>query len=1064
MSDYTYGFRVAESPRTYGSGVFLNPPAVPAYAERYAEQRAAYPSMPSYNPASVSLTSPDEAHENWMRDIDLAKEEGSVAEFAMHKIPAYRSKILTAMGNRDYTRVEALDKEISDFVEKNREGLQPWANLQRSGPQGAALSAQVNQILDGSYKDVWTMAPQGQGAQGQSMRAFLDDNSDEARDSRARTFAQKRGMATEVARAITDEMDALHSLFAKDKDTFAEFDKAQGLNLADDDRARMASDWVQTKWNLAHDKDAASAFAGEDGNLDVRELNAFLSTWENNLSRTKNGGISIIKDAIASYKELKDSENPVRPETFVQDFARFQGGLTRTVTTVNDKGIVTSQQPSPVSMAQAIGLASKALSVGKKLGLSPDRILRNSAVQKLLADANAETQSLRDFGFDIYSSSDFPNDDIVETVFAKVGLPGAEDKMSFYYDGVKALNNAVMTRPDIGSVPTTSADGTPQFTQDSSLSLAPLELPVRKALATSIASQRQGNESWKDAVARITSSENGMALVKDAVKKSLPNSTNPILLDALADAYIGNLVGRPGGSRVSAVQVLQDFAFPDQDEDGAPAPTLQETMRKNGVLLGTTVQRPVPVEDRDAQGKVTKTTKLESVELSASDKNVAATLAANPDEVLPPVDGDTKEVKSRFKSIGELLGQSSTEDRDRYLEREVAKAIAVGGEAPRVDDVNSFLDFKGHKRHGVLNTPADECRMTQFIDDTMNLADTASRPDASLKDILWLAQSYSRAQDGLLAENLGILGSAAVNRASSRQLLRDHRRPGETLDDVYRRLKKAYPSSDFYGVRIEVLRQACAQVLGTHGFLDNGKFNMKSGLLHLSKEFPEESAKSALFATLTGGDGKFNADAYIAHEQKRRLASVYRKPEPAVDVSPEEVALQTEARRMLQVYGESAVVPKKLWDHCVQQSCGDPRAANMMYGRLAEHYVQKRERKGQATADQWLGEVTKRRFRYFPVVNPETGQIQTGVVNRSDQLMTNDEYEEQIQRINESRHARGLDLIPRSTLLESDAAGPYTWKAMEAAQQAAAKFKAEQELKNRLEGERAIWVKQATEQ
>lgn len=1019
MSDYTYGFRIAESPRAYGFGVPLNPPATPAYAERYAEQRAAYPSMPSYNPASVSLTSPDEAHENWMRDIDLAEEDGSVAEFAMHKIPAYRSKILTAMGNRDYARVEALDKEISDFVEKNREGLQPWANLQRSGPQGAALSKQVNQILDGSYKDEWAMASQERGVQGQSMRMFLDDNSDEARDARARAFAQKRGMTTEVARAITDETNALHSLFAKDKNTFAEFDKTQGLNLADDDRVRMASDWTQTKWNLAHDKDVASAFTGDDGSLDVQELGAFLSAWENNLSRTKNGGVSIIKDAIASYKELKDSENPMRPETFVQDFARFQGGLTRTVTTVNDKGVVTSQQPSSVSMAQAIGIASKALSVGKKLGLSPNQILRNSDVQKLLADANDETQNFRDFGFDIYSSSDSPNDDIVETVFAKVGLPGAEDKMSFYYDGVKALNNAVMTKPDVGDALTPTSDGAPQFTQDSTLSLVPLELPVRKALATSIASQRQGNESWKDAVARITSSENGMALVKDAVKKSLPNSTNPILLDALADAYIGNLVGRPDGARVSAVQVLRDFAFPNQDENGAPAPTLLETMRKNGVLLGTVVQRPVPVESRDAQGNVTKTMENKPFPLSASDKNIAMALATNPDEVLPPVDGDTKEVKSRFKSIGKLLEQTPSDDRDRdrYLKREVAKAIAAGGEAPGVPDVESFLNLKGGEHlSDWFAGPAEMERKIQLTKNLNRLAENSKTSETPLTDLLWLASVWH--------DSKGIMGWA------------------QRRTDL----------------------DVALSVLDQHGFIDGGKFNMNSGLLHLSKEFPQEAAKSALFATLAGGEGKFDADAYLAHEQKRRLASVYRKPEAASDVSPEEVALQTEARRMLQVYGESAVVPKKLWDHCVQQSCGDPRAANMMYSRLAEHYVQKRERKGQATADQWLGEVTGRKFRYFPVVDPGTGQIQTGVVNRSDQLMTDDEYEEQIQRVNESRHARGLAPIPRSTLLESDAAGPYTWKAMEAAQQAAAKFKAEEELKNRLAGERAIWVKQATEQ
>lgn len=533
--------------RSYGAWTCQNPPS-------------------SYNPAASSLSGQDEAHENWMRDIELAREKGSVAEFAMHKIPAYRSKILTAMGNRDYARVEALDKEISDFVKKNREGLRPWANLQRSGPQGVALSERVRQILDGSYKDAWALASTSQSGQAQTLRQFLIEWSAEARASRLKSFARRHGLNMGLARAIADESDALHPLFANDKRIYDEIDTTPGIALADDERVRMASDWIRTKWTLAHDKEVISAFTGEDGKLDVRELTAFLSAWENNLPRTKNGGISIVKDAIASYKELKDSRSPMRPETFVQDFVRFQGGLARTVTTVNDKGIVTSQQPSPVSMAQAMGLANAALRVGLKLDLSPRQIFGNEDLARLLADQCAGVQRFRDFGFKIYSFDKTLDENMAETAFARIGVPGAVNKMSFYRDGMCALDRAVMSVHEYVLDPC-SAEVVPRTRVAQNTRLASLEKRIRKALAAALLSQRRRGEAWQITVDRVMLNGDGRDVVKDTVRKSLAEVTyNETVKDAIVDAYLGNLEVRPDRGHLNALCVLRELARPEADD------------------------------------------------------------------------------------------------------------------------------------------------------------------------------------------------------------------------------------------------------------------------------------------------------------------------------------------------------------------------------------------------------------------------------------------------------------------------------------------------------------------
>lgn len=517
----------------------------------------------SYNPAASSLSEQDEAHENWMRDIELAREKGSVAEFAMHKIPAYRSKILTAMGNGDYGRAQALDQEISDFVEKNREGLRPWANLQRSGPQGVALSERVRQILDGSYKDAW--ASTSQGGQAQTLRQFLIEWSAEARTSRLKSFARRHGLNMGLARAIADESDALHPLFAKDKMVYDEIDTTPGIALADDERVRMASDWIRTKWSLAHDKEVVSAFTGEDGNLDVRELTTFLLEWENNLSRTKNGGVSIVKDAIASYKELKDSGSPMRPAAFVQDFVRFQGGLTRTMTTVNDKGVITSQQPSPVSMAQTMGLANAALRVGLKLGLSPRQILGNEDLARLLADQCTEVQRFRDFGFKIYSFDKTLDENMAETAFARIGVPGAVNKMSFYRDGMYALDRAVMSVHEYVLDPC-SAEVVPRTRVVRNTRLDSLEKRIRTTLAAALLSQRRRGEAWQTTVDRVMLNGDGRDVVKDAVRKTLAEVTyNETVKEAIVDAYLGNLEVRPDRGHLNALCVLRELAHPEAD-------------------------------------------------------------------------------------------------------------------------------------------------------------------------------------------------------------------------------------------------------------------------------------------------------------------------------------------------------------------------------------------------------------------------------------------------------------------------------------------------------------------
>lgn len=967
--------------RSYGAWTYQNPPS-------------------SYNPAASSLSEQDEAHENWMKDIELAREKGSVAEFAMHKIPAYRSKILTAMGNGDYGRVQALDQEISDFVKKNREGLQPWANLQRSGPQGVALSERVRQILDGSYKDAWALASTSQGGQAQTLRQFLIEWSAEAQASRLKSFARRHGLNMGLARAIADEGDALHPLFANDKRIYVEIDTMPGIALADDERVRMASDWIRTKWSLAHDKEVVSAFTGEDGNLDVQELTAFLSAWENNLSRAKNGGISIIKDAIASYKELKDSGRPMRPATFVQDFVRFQGGLTRTMTTVNDKGVVTSQQPSPVSMEQAMGLVNAALRVGRKLGLSSRQILGNVNLLRLLADQNAATQNLRDFGFKIYSPSESPNENVVESVFAQLKVPGAKDWMTFYYDGMAALNKAIMTPPEVVVLATT-LEGVPQLGQDRDMNLKPLELSIRKALANSILSQRQGNESWATTEHRIRSAEGGMALVKEAVRKAIPRGVDPVIANAIVEAYVWDLFGRgSNATRVNALDVLRKIACPTNEETAQHIPTERMKFRRAGRLLGSPIRVQVPVLDEEGVPMIG----LDGVQLTATEfhplraggsETFALQLWRHPDEVMPVIDGDTKELGVLFSEIGRCLCLSDGDEKTRQLERAVAKAIASGGEAPNVPDVETFLLFEwGPESGGIPVTSKNRQKTAEFSRAVRSMVEAAGNV-GKLQDILWLAYTVKKAAE----------------------------RKWRVMPEGGHRLLQS--------VALSPADRESRRVLEAHGFLDNGKLNMESGLRHLEKEFSEEAAKSALFATLNGDvKGNLDADAYLAYEQKIRLDSVDGNvSESVLRPSSEEVALQTEARRLIQLYSSSAI-PGKLWVHCLRESCENVRAAAMRHLRLSDHYVRKQRRNGQAVADHWLDDVIKSRFRYYPVVNPVTDAIQRDVVCRSDSPMSDEAYVSQIEAINKARREKGRPAIEMSAFALCDSVGPKTWPKM----------------------------------
>lgn len=996
-------------------------PQVPEYAQRYNRERADFPSMPSYDPAAGRLDPQDQAHENWMKDVDMADRGGNkVADFVINRLPDYRQRILSAMGNDDRDLVESIRGEMMGFVDKHRDELQPWANLRHSGEQARVLSGYVGSLLDGSYQDKWatgqTVNGRGEAVGGTTMRAFMTDQSPEAIESRSKAYAAKRGFDLDLARTMTDPNAELHKVFASDKDTYEKF-KASNGDLADDDRMRMSTQWTRDKWDLVRRN--RDAFAGVD------DMTDFFRSWENNFSRTKNGGAALVENAIRAYEGQRRSANGVNANAFVENYANFVNGLVGTKTVTDSKGQTQHIEASSVDRMKAFGLANAALTVGRRLGIGANDVLSRSEMKDMLADQLREIKALGDNGFDIYSVSKSPNEDAAETVMARLGVPGATDRFKYYSDARRNLDSAVLSDNDVGlaSIPDTARgrDGKPVSVENAFL--RPIEMPVRDALARSISGFREGDEGWGATVERVLGDGEKRKAVKADVLKSLSGiKAEPEVKDALAEAYIGNLTAE---KRVSATDVLRDLAGMTVDAKGEATTTKAQELQADQLRLGQTVTVTNPethLSGTPGAGQVTADRSQTRTLTASGDTRFQAALRANPNLVMPRLDGEPQSIADGFREIGSALAYTG-EDRQKKVDSSV---IDLLGKLTRFG-VTGWVTNGDWFRDGAKNLPVQDSGSA--LDPARSSVETLIRwANANdLESILQLAAVVSKTQGSNLwlernpMERVNTTGGYAQLGAAMRASSANRDVPGRIAKAAF----KVLSDNGFFPKE------------GSVGLVTPLKgMNLAAGLEFLKVNHKDAMNSSPTYAALFSSGSSVrdhvDVDGFLAQQQKRRLASSFI----AKDSAPAgETPVQKSARNLLQVYdrdSQNVRANNELWTHCLRESGNKPAAAAQMFNSYADYYAQERVRGGKVSADSWLKDITSRHWRYLPVVDKGTGTIRQGVYQRSASAMTDQEFKDYCRQCNATLIRDQVPLqIDQVTFDKFDSEGSVRWFEMQ---------------------------------
>ena len=632
--------------------------AVPsALASRYKAPGSARPQA-MQAPAAQEPAQGDEIAQ-WRSLTAQAQEVNSAADIAVNRLPALELRARRAAALNDFEGLSAVDGEISGLVRDYGDALTPWADMRDAGPRGRRVSALVNQVLSGQYREAWGMAQ------------LLDDNSEEALSRRAALASKDLGVPAAVARSLVDRNDPKYAVYGR----FA------GLL----DKTKPGTDPVAAQQARDRQTSYFRSVAKLDGRLgsefdSAYDFADFVSAFDENLNaKGISAGESVLNSAADAYLAQKGR---VSPREFVQNYAASVKALMppdRPQTGPDGKPQSREQSlRGRMETHEAQALMSAFVTRAARAGVTDDVTV--GKYRDVLANAADMTRKLSDlYGIDLRADGN-ASAGTADLALSRLGvLSGDGAGLADRIDGVTSRLSLLASEPTRRAI---------QMKQgQKGVAGVPVDEPNPYFQTELAAVRRAGGVLWdlaskygtEDALRRVEAGGEERERVLSAMAKGFEPRMGARLARGVAEDLIGNLFGRG-------------------DPDGGPMMTVEESIRRRG-RMPTATADAVPPGERLSAG-------------AGFDDNDIALLARG--EAIKSARGDEglRDAQRRlavawqdrkgknknfeyFKSVGNLYARV-TGDRDELVTSGLLGKMFAQGK-----------DFSDYKHYGIVKSSVE---------------------------------------------------------------------------------------------------------------------------------------------------------------------------------------------------------------------------------------------------------------------------------------------------------------------------------------------------------------------
>lgn len=414
-------------------------------SERYGGRRSVH-GTPT---AEVDDSDPMIAR-NLRENYAYAMEQGSVAEFAMTRIPEYRMQAANAINSGFYDKAAEIKKTIGDFVSAHYADLSKWTNLRHNGEEGRKISEGVRSVLTGNYLTEWTGAKNLRG-EAMSLGAFLDQNSEENRQRTIKNQAAETQLPPDVVRAISDENDPDHVIYGRFKGILSRGQQppqylAGGREALPDNTLKNELNTVrQLVGTYGPDREGQPPRQGLRF-ADVDEMGAFLDTVNSlHASDQVSPGKSFVMDLAGSWlanaPSQGDSASRLR---HMHDYVQRVSDISDVLAERLHEGLDGAKQSSKIE-SRALRHQANALSIAfanrvAKAGY--DIPLDGKEASDALAKATEDVAALKNYGIDLARDKGYA-DRVADIAIARLdGVPnkGLTDVATFTQTYVPLLD------------------------------------------------------------------------------------------------------------------------------------------------------------------------------------------------------------------------------------------------------------------------------------------------------------------------------------------------------------------------------------------------------------------------------------------------------------------------------------------------------------------------------------------------------------------------------------------------------------------------------------------------
>lgn len=512
-------------------------------AARYSDERPA--SRSQARPAVADMT--DQEMETWREWNRQAKDDASVAHFVLNELPELKAKARRAVNNRDFDAGQAIVDRVAEVVDTRADFLAQWANLPEGGAAAQRVSADVQQVVTGDFKDAWGLSN------------LLNTESEEAKSERAKSASKDLDVSEDVARATFDRDHEKHPVYRM----FGPILAARGLPQSSEMTAQQVKDQqtAYLKSVVRLDQKYGSQFGSPS------DLGEFVAAFNANMNGK---GVTAGESVLMSAAETFLNQHDYSAHEFMQRYADSVKALMGPGAGMPDDQGKSKEQTirGRMDVHEAQALMSAFTREAARLGVQDD--VTSGKYRDALAASALVSRRLHElYGIDLRDGvRGGTSSSIARMALSKLGVPGADDGVLPRIDEVTSRLSLLMSEPtrqlvqlkqgQKGDIAGSLVDGQNPYLQTEMAM-------VRKA----------GPALWK-----AMSAGGDMQPVIDAMASALTPRLGADLAKNVAGDLVGNLTGNEGGPRM----------------------TIEESLRRRGLIPKAEAPEDVPADKRLSYG------------------------------------------------------------------------------------------------------------------------------------------------------------------------------------------------------------------------------------------------------------------------------------------------------------------------------------------------------------------------------------------------------------------------------------------------------------------------------